>query len=66
MLAAEGALLLLERLSPAREHVDSSSGSIGTAVNHAIGELVPIRQMVSAGGAGAGFVNKVLERELGS
>ncbi len=35
-LAAEGAVVLLERLSPALEHVDSSSGAIGTAVNRAI------------------------------
>ena len=42
MLAAEGAIAFLERVSPAIEHVDGSSGSIGTAVNNAIGELVPI------------------------
>jgi len=41
-LAAEGAVLLLERLSPALEQVDSSSGALGTAVNNAISELVPI------------------------
>lgn len=41
-LAAEGAVLLLEKLSPALEHVDSSSGSIGTAVNNAIVALVDI------------------------
>jgi len=41
-LDAEGALTLLERMSPAFEQVDSSSGSIGTAVNNAIAELVPI------------------------
>jgi hypothetical protein len=41
-LAAEGAVTFLERVSPALEHVDSSSGSIGTAVNHAIAELVPL------------------------
>jgi len=40
--AAEGAVLFLERVSPALEQVDSSSGAIGTAVNRAIGELVPI------------------------
>ena len=40
--AAEGAVRLLERLSPALENVDSSSGAIGTAVNHAIAELVPV------------------------
>ena len=39
VLAAEGAVTLLERLSPALEPVDSSSGSIGTAVNNAIAEL---------------------------
>src|SRR5262249_43023110 len=42
VLAAEGAVLLLERISPALENVDSSSGAIGTAVNHAIARLVPI------------------------
>lgn len=42
VLAAEGAIAFLERVSPALEHVDSSSGSIGTAVNNAIAELVPI------------------------
>lgn len=41
-LAAEGAVSLLERLSPALEQVDSSSGAIGSAVNHAIDALVPI------------------------
>ncbi len=42
VLAADGAVALIERLSPALEHVDSSSGAIGTAVNNAIAELVPI------------------------
>jgi len=42
VLAAEGAVLFLEKVSPALEHVDSSSGAIGTAVNHAIEELVSI------------------------
>ena len=42
ILAAEGAVLFLEKVSPALEPVDSSSGAIGTAVNHAIAELVPI------------------------
>jgi hypothetical protein len=41
-LAAEGAVLFLERVSPALEQVDSSSGAIGTAVNHAIEDLVAI------------------------
>jgi hypothetical protein len=42
VLGAEGAVLLLERISPALEHVDSSSGAIGTAVNHAVDELVRV------------------------
>ena len=42
LLGAEGAVLLLEKVSPAIEQVDSSSGAIGTAVNNAIDVLVPI------------------------
>ena len=42
ILGAEGAVLFIEKLSPALEQVDSSSGSIGTAVNHALETLVPI------------------------
>ncbi len=39
---AEGAVLFFEKVSPALEHVDSSSGAIGTAVNNTIDALVPI------------------------
>ena len=35
-------MTLLEKLSPALEQVDSSSGALGTAVNRAIDTLVPI------------------------
>jgi hypothetical protein len=42
MLGAEGAVLFLERVSPALEQVDSSSGAIGTAVYHAIDSFVLI------------------------
>ncbi|RLE17345.1 MAG: hypothetical protein DRJ65_22925 [Acidobacteria bacterium] len=42
VLAAEGAVSFLERVSPALEHVDSSSGAIGTAVNNAIVAMVEI------------------------
>lgn len=42
LLAAEGAVLFLEKLAPAIEQVDSSSGAIGSAVNRAIETLVPI------------------------
>ena len=41
-LGAEGVVSFLERISPAIEQVDSSSGAIGTAVNRAIDQLVPI------------------------
>ena len=41
-LAAEGAVRFLERVSPAIEQVDSSSGAIGTAVSRAIEELAVI------------------------
>ncbi len=41
-MAAEGAVLFLEKLAPAIEQVDSSSGGIGSAVNRAIETLVPI------------------------
>lgn len=40
--AAEGAVLLLTKLSPALERIDSSSGAIGNAVNRTIEVLVPI------------------------
>lgn len=42
VLAAEGAVLLLEKLSPALEQVDGSSGAMGTAVNRAIDALAPL------------------------
>ncbi|WP_028232001.1 hypothetical protein [Paraburkholderia mimosarum] len=42
VLAADGAVKFLEKVSPALEHVDSSSGAIGTAVNRAIEALVPV------------------------
>ncbi len=41
-LAAAGAVLFLEKLSPAIEQVDSSSGAIGSLVNRAIDTLVPL------------------------
>jgi hypothetical protein len=41
-LAAEGTVKLLEKLSPALEQVDSSSGAIGSAVNRTIETLVPL------------------------
>ena len=41
-LGATGAVLFLEKLSPALERIDSSSGAIGTAVNNALEKLIPI------------------------
>src|SRR5262249_57051208 len=42
VLGAEGAVIFLAKVPGALEHVDSSSGAIGTAVNRAIETLVPI------------------------
>lgn len=42
VLAAEGAILFLEKLAAAVEQVDSSSGRIGSAVNRAIEILVTV------------------------
>jgi hypothetical protein len=50
LLAAEGAVLFLERVSPALAHVDSSSGAIGTVVNRAIEELVAVIAAAPADG----------------
>ena len=59
LLAAEGAVLLLEKVSPAIEQVDSSSGAIGTAVNNAIAALVEI---IAVAPADDGTRAKWLER----
>lgn len=40
--AAEGAVLFLEKLSPALNQIDSSSGALGNATYAAVEELVPI------------------------
>lgn len=39
---AEGAIAFLQRLSPALENIDSSTGALGNAVNRVIDELVAI------------------------
>ena len=59
VLAADGAVLFLEKVSPALERVDSSSGAIGTAVNNAIAALVEI---VAAAPADEPTRQKWLER----
>lgn len=57
VLAAEGAVLFLEKVSPALEHVDGSSGAIGTAVGNAVTALVarrrpPMRRLETGGWSG--------------
>ena len=39
---AEGAVRLMEKIWPALQHVDSSSGALGSAVNKALDALIPI------------------------
>ncbi len=57
--AGEGAVAFLERVSPALEQVDSSSGAIGTAVYNAIEELAAI---IAAAPADSATRDKWLER----
>ena len=52
VLGAEGAVIFLEKVSGALEHVDSSSGAIGTAVNRAI-RRATTREMNGSNGYGA-------------
>ncbi|MCG8047525.1 MAG: hypothetical protein N0E48_18170 [Candidatus Thiodiazotropha endolucinida] len=42
VLGAEGAVRLMEKIWPALEHVDSSSGALGSAVNKTLDALIPI------------------------
>lgn len=41
-LAGEGAVLLLEKLSPAINQIDSSSGALGNATNGVVERMVPL------------------------
>ena len=43
-LAGEGAVLLLEKLSPAVNQIDSSSGALGNATNGVVEKMVPDRK----------------------
>jgi tetratricopeptide (TPR) repeat protein len=49
--AAEGAVLLMERLWPALQAVDSSSGALGNATNKTVHELIEILLVAPAKGA---------------
>ncbi len=42
VFGAEGAVRLMEKIWPALQHVDSSSGALGSAVNKALDVLIPI------------------------
>jgi hypothetical protein len=44
--AAEGAVLLLEKLSPALCQIDSSSGALGNAAYATVQELAPLNRQV--------------------
>jgi hypothetical protein len=59
VLAAEGAILFLEKLSPALEQVDGSSAAIGTAVNKAIDAL---DEVIASAPADAAQRDRWLER----
>lgn len=50
-LAAEGAVRLMEKLWPSLQHIDSSSGALGSAVNKTLHELIPIIVKAPADGA---------------
>lgn len=49
-LAAEGAIRLLEKLWPAFQHVDSSSGALGSATYHAVESLADLISVAPADG----------------
>ena len=57
--AAEGAVLLLERLSPALSRIDSSSGALGNATHAAVQQLVPL---ISGAPVGTAVRMKWLDR----
>jgi hypothetical protein len=42
VIAGEGAIRLIEKIWPALAHVDSSSGALGSAVNKALDDLIPL------------------------
>lgn len=42
VIAAEGVIVLAQRIWPAFEHIDTSSGALGTAVRRTLDELLPI------------------------
>jgi hypothetical protein len=63
VVAAEGAVIFLEKIAPAIAQVDSSSGSIGSAVNRAIEALVPV---IARADVAPGVRARWLERLFGA
>ncbi len=61
--ATEGAVLLLERLSPAHCQIDSSSGTLGNATYATVQELVPL---ISRAPVSANVREKWLDRLFGA
>jgi hypothetical protein len=62
VLAGEGAIALLERISPALEHVDTWTGGIGSAVNRTIAERVPaIAGAPAADGTRTAWLDRLFE-----
>ncbi|MBW1799883.1 MAG: hypothetical protein JRJ85_04055 [Deltaproteobacteria bacterium] len=54
LLGADGAIKLMEKLWPALQQVDSSSGALGTAVYNAMGVLVDVVVEAPADGVNGG------------
>jgi hypothetical protein len=59
ILGACGAIIFIERISSALDHVDGSSGSMGSAVNHSLKEMVKI---IAAAPAETNIRNEWLNR----
>jgi tetratricopeptide (TPR) repeat protein len=59
VLAADGAVGLIERIWPSFEHIDTSSGALGSAVNRTLGELIPF---IAAAPADRGTRDQWLDR----
>jgi hypothetical protein len=62
LIAADGAIVLMEKIWPALAHVDSSSGALGNAVNKTVQELVDI--VVAACGGPATRASASLPRRV--
>ena len=61
-LAGEGAVLLLEKLSPAVNRIDSSSGALGNATARVVETMVPFDRCSTRAPAGAREVARCFPR----